>query len=108
MSALKAFIAKLRLGATASAPIIPAVCTSLPTFTGGAYTGNTVTAVHGVWDHPVFQYETGWFITPFPFDNLTQIAGATGLTYTYQAGDVGNKVCYGERVLTTSGWSQWA
>ncbi len=108
MSALKAFIAKLRLGATASAPIIPAVCTSLPTFTGGAYTGNTVAAVHGVWDHPVFQYESGWFITPFPFGNLTQIAGQSGMSYTYQAGDVGNKVCYGERVLTTSGWSQWA
>lgn len=105
----KAFLARLLHGASASSVIVPAVPVTLPTFAGGAYDGNTVTASHGTWDQAVLQYESGWFITDFPFTNLTQISGESGLTYTYQTADVGKKVCYGERVRTLQGgWSQWA
>lgn len=104
----KAWLCKLLRGTAAIVVPTPATIVSDPTFTGGAYDGNTVTASHGTWDKAVDSYESGWFISDFPYTTWSQIAGEASLTYTYVTADIGKKVRYGERTQVGGLWSSWA
>lgn len=67
------------------APLFAPVNTAVPTITGTAVHGNTLTAHNGTWTSnpsgPTFTYQWYWF------DTSANIAGATASTYALVVGD---------------------
>jgi subtilisin family serine protease len=75
---------------TATVKAAPPVNTSLPTVTGAALRGSTLTLSPGTWTGPAIAYAYQW-----QHDSgagFTDIAGATGLTYALGVADVGTRL----------------
>jgi len=82
------------LATTAPTPVIGLplpVNTSLPTVSGTAVQGSTLTGSPGTWQYAVrFTYQ--WQDCDVNGANCVNIAGATGTSYVLQASDVGHTI----------------
>jgi hypothetical protein len=74
-----------------AAPVAP-VNTSLPTISGTAQQGQTLTASQGSWSNNPTGYAYQWRDCDGSGGNCVDIAGATSSTYLLAAGDVGSTV----------------
>lgn len=110
MSFLRLHLKKLLSGATNYTPPPLAVNSAIPTISGTAVDGGTLTATQGTWSNSPTDYDRVWQIaTDSPnFTQWSDIADSKSLTYVVQSGDVGAKLRYGERALNLGGWSAWA
>jgi len=81
---------------TAATPVIGLplpVNTALPTVSGTAAEGQTLTGSAGTWQYEVhFTYQ--WQDCNASGANCVNISGATGTTYTLQASDVGDTIVF--------------
>ena len=80
---------------------------TLPTITGGAFVGATLTGVSATWTDAPTGFEHKWFSTAAPYSEYTEIEGETGTTYTLASGDDGKKFKYAQRTQNAVGWSEW-
>ena len=74
---------------TAAAPAAP-TNSSLPTITGTAQQGQTLTASHGAWTGSPTSYGYQW--QDCTSSSCSNISGATGTTYALQSSDVGDTI----------------
>lgn len=84
------------IGVYGGIPLAPSN-TAVPTITGTASVGQTLTAAPGTWDGrepPAYEYQ--WNRAG------TAISGATGSTYTVVAGDSGSQITV---TVTASNWA---
>jgi PKD repeat protein len=65
---------------------------SLPSISGTAIAGHTLTAAHGVWSNFPIVYADQWEDCDATGSHCSSIAGATGQSYTLAASDVGSTV----------------
>ena len=75
--------------------------TSLPTITGTAQVGQTLTSSSGSWTNSPTSYSYQWEW----FDTSTNISGATGSTYVLATGDVNHKIAVKVTATNASGSS---
>jgi subtilisin family serine protease len=78
-------------GQVAPPPVLP-TANGVPTVTGTAQAGKTLTATAVTWTGgtPLPSYSRAWLRCDAAGDNCAPIAGATALTYTPKADDVGS------------------
>lgn len=92
---------------TATATSLPTATVSavtntvLPSISGIAQQGQTLTEVHGTWSTPQTTFAYQWEACTALA--CSAIPGANGATYVVQAGDVGNAIAVIETVLGTGG-----
>jgi hypothetical protein len=77
--------------------------TGLPTISGEAQQGQTLTEKHGTWTNGPTSYEYQWKDCDSSGNNCTPIAGATGQTYTLTTADVGHTVRVAESATNAGG-----
>ena len=87
----------LNVGVSTGTP----VNTSLPTITGTAQVGQTLTSSSGSWTNSPTSYSYQWEW----FDTSTNISGATGSTYVLATGDVNHKIAVKVTATNASGSS---
>ena len=79
--------------------------TSLPTISGTAEQGQTLTEQHGSWTNEPIGYAYQWEGCDTAGNNCTAIAAATGQSYTLAAADVGHTVRVQETASNAGGES---
>lgn len=67
-----------------------------PSISGNTREGETLTESHGSWSPPPTSYRYQWRDCDSSGSNCSNIAGATGQTYTISAGDVGHEIVVSE------------
>lgn len=111
LTMLKGQLVRLLANASSqsSAPPVP-VNTVLPTISGTAQVGQTLTCSGGTWTglgaNPVYEHQ--WQESVAPFTTWADISGATASTYVVQAGQVDKVVRCGKRVSGDYGYSLWS
>lgn len=85
-----AFVAVAFAGIGSSAATVAPVNTALPTITGTAAVGQTLTAQNGTWDNSPTAYQYQWLRCNPAGDSCVNIPGATQKTYLVVAADSGN------------------
>ena len=88
-----------------TAVVLPSapVNTSLPTVTGAAREGETLTATPGAWSGSPTTYAYGWQRSTDGGGSWTDIQGATGSSYVLTTGDVGSIVRVGVTASNAGG-----
>jgi hypothetical protein len=85
--------------------VTPPTNTALPTISGSAATGQTLTASSGSWTgSPSFAYQ--WLLCDQNGQNCNQIAGASSSTYKVRAGDAGSTLQVTVTGMTSAGSAQ--
>ena len=79
-------------GQTAVVTTTPPSNTAIPTVTGSAEQGQTLTTSNGSWSGSPTGYQYGWEDCDNSGNNCTSISDATGSTYTLTSGDVGHTI----------------
>ena len=77
---------------TALAPIPPPASSAVPTITGTAQQGQTLTEHHGTWSNEPTSYTYRWLECEGLGGGCLPIAGAASQTYVPVAGDVGHTI----------------
>ena len=79
----------------------------LPSISGSAFAGVTLTASNGSWtDYPsAFEYQ--WQTAQSPFDTWLDIDGAIASTYTVSPEEVAAKLRVRVKAYSGAGWSDW-
>jgi len=92
----------------ASAEVLPAVPAnvSVPTVSGNARQGETLTEVHGSWTNDPSGYEYQWLQCNQLGSACLPISGATGQSYVLVAADVGHTLEVQETARNSGGASQ--
>lgn len=99
---------------TSGVPYVPAfpvaVATAIPTISGAAVEGGTLTLSHATWSNNPYEYEYKWQIaTDAPnYVAWVDISAAQAITYLIAGGSADGKIRGGERALTLGGWSAWS
>ena len=83
--------------ASATVTVSVPVNSAVPTISGTAQVGATLTASHGTWSNSPTGYTGQWY------GNGTAISGATTMTYVPVTGDIGHTITYGEIASNTGG-----
>jgi hypothetical protein len=78
---------------------------SLPSISGAAMQGQTLTEQHGSWSNEPTSYTYQWDDCDSADSNCTPIPGAIGQTYTLSASDVGDTIRVEETASNASGAS---
>jgi Regulator of chromosome condensation (RCC1) repeat len=73
-------------------PQFPPVNTALPSISGSAHQGQTLTEVHGSWTNSPTSYAYQWLRCDSAGNNCSAIAGAEAQTYPLVSGDVGHAI----------------
>lgn len=109
MTFTRAQLIRLRTGTSAVPAPQPPSNLVLPTISGTAVVGGTLTATHGTWAGGPTGYETVFQVADAPlFDQWTTVQAGTALTYAIQSGDIGKAIRFGERALNLAGWGEWS
>ena len=81
----------------------PPLNLSPPTISGSALQGHTLTEMHGSWNNEPTSYTYQWQDCDSAGNNCSNIAGATGKTYTLTATDVGHTARVQETATNAGG-----
>jgi hypothetical protein len=74
-----------------------------PSIQGGAQQGQTLTVLHGTWDHGVSSYSEQWLRCDASGSGCGPTPGAVGSSYVLGAGDVGHTVAVSEVAANSFG-----
>ncbi|HEV7586329.1 MAG TPA: hypothetical protein VGO14_11180 [Solirubrobacteraceae bacterium] len=90
---------------TATSPVTPPppANTSVPTISGTAQQGQTLTEHHGSWTNEPTSYAYQWLRCDGSGKNCGAIAGASGQTYVLLSGDVGHTIAVSETASNANG-----
>ncbi|MCW3028692.1 MAG: hypothetical protein JWN81_1903 [Solirubrobacterales bacterium] len=91
--------------ATAKVLSAPPANTAVPTITGSAQQGQTLTEHHGTWTNEPTAYAYQWLQCDSSGKNCTAISTATSQTYIPVAGDVGHTLAVQETASNAGGSS---
>jgi hypothetical protein len=90
--------------------LVPPLNTVLPTISGNLINGQVLTGSVGTWTGAYVETQYRWKSASAPYgdSDYSVIGGASAITFTQTATEIGKRIIFGARRRGRDGWSPWA